>query len=56
MRWWGTWTATAWAHDITRDLAGALPRSTLAVLDGQGHDAISQAPELLVTQLTAFSG
>jgi hypothetical protein len=29
---------------------------TLAVPDGQGHDAINQAPELLVTQLTAFFG
>ena len=27
---------------------------TLAVLDGQGHDAISPAPELLVTQLEEF--
>ena len=31
-----------------------LTRKTLAVLDGQGHDAIDQAPELLMTQLTAF--
>jgi hypothetical protein len=35
-------------------LAAVLTRKTLAVLDGQGHDAINQAPELLMTQLTAF--
>jgi hypothetical protein len=35
-------------------VAAALTHETLAVLDGQGHDAINQAPELLVTQLTAF--
>jgi hypothetical protein len=31
-----------------------LAHKTLAVLDGQGHDAINQAPELQMTQLTAF--
>jgi hypothetical protein len=35
-------------------LAAVLTRKTLAVLDGQGHDAISQAPELPMTQLTGF--
>jgi pimeloyl-ACP methyl ester carboxylesterase len=44
----------AWAHDLTAEVAGALTHETLAVLDGQGHDAINQAPELLVTQLAAF--
>jgi pimeloyl-ACP methyl ester carboxylesterase len=44
----------AWARDITRELAAVLPRQTLAMLDGQGHDAINQAPELLLTQLTEF--
>ena len=44
----------AWAHDITRDLAAALPQSTLAVLDGQGHEAIETAPGLLVSQLAGF--
>ena len=44
----------AWARDITRGVAAVLPRQTLATLDGQGHDAINQAPELLVTQLTGF--
>jgi len=46
----------AWARDLTAEVAAALTHETLAVLDGQGHDAINQAPELLVTQLTAFSG
>ena len=37
----------AWARDLTGSLAAALPQSTLAVLDGQGHDAIETAPGLL---------
>ena len=40
-------------HSLT-SLAAVLTQKTLAVLDGQGHDAINQAPELLMTQLTAF--
>jgi pimeloyl-ACP methyl ester carboxylesterase len=44
----------AWAQDITKELTAVLAHKTLAVLDGQGHDAINQAPELLMTQLTAF--
>ncbi len=44
----------AWAGDIITEVAGALPHKTLAVLDGQGHDAIDAAPELLLTQLAAF--
>ena len=44
----------AWAQDITKELTSVLTRKTLAVLDGQGHDAINQAPELLMTRLTAF--
>ncbi len=43
-----------WAHDLTGALAGALPQSTLAVLDGQGHDAIDSAPELLADRLAGF--
>jgi len=42
-------------HAVTSaDGTGVLTHKTLAVLDGQGHDAISLAPELLVTQLAAF--
>jgi pimeloyl-ACP methyl ester carboxylesterase len=44
----------AWAHEIIHDLDGVLTTKTLAVLDGQGHDAIDQAPELLLTQLAPF--
>ena len=44
----------AWAHDLTGALAGALPQSTLAVLDGQGHDAVDSAPELLADRLAGF--
>jgi hypothetical protein len=40
-------------HGLT-SLAAPLTRRTLAVLDGQGHDAINQAPELQMTQLTGF--
>jgi pimeloyl-ACP methyl ester carboxylesterase len=44
----------AWAHDITGELAAGLPESILAVLDGQGHDAIDSAPELLASELAGF--
>jgi pimeloyl-ACP methyl ester carboxylesterase len=46
----------AWAQDITAELTRALKHETLAVLDGQGHDAINQAPGLLVTRLAEFFG
>jgi pimeloyl-ACP methyl ester carboxylesterase len=44
----------AWARDITGELAAVLPRQTLAMLDGQGHDAINQAPLLLMDQVAGF--
>jgi pimeloyl-ACP methyl ester carboxylesterase len=44
----------AWASDITGALADVLPQSTLAVLDGQGHEAIESAPGLLESRLAAF--
>jgi pimeloyl-ACP methyl ester carboxylesterase len=44
----------AWAHDLTAELAGVLPHKTLAVLDGQGHDAIDAAPAALVQRLEEF--
>ena len=44
----------AWAKQITSDLAAVLPQSTLAVLDGQGHEAIESAPELLAGRLAGF--
>ncbi len=39
--------------DLT-DLAAVLPQNSLAVLDGQGHDAIESAPELLASRLAGF--
>jgi hypothetical protein len=36
------------------DVAAVLPRSTLAVLDGQGHEAIESAPGLLADRLAGF--
>jgi pimeloyl-ACP methyl ester carboxylesterase len=44
----------AWAHDITGELAAVLPHSTLAVLDGQSHEAIDSAPGLLADRLAGF--
>jgi len=44
----------AWAHDITGELAAGLPDSTLAILDGQGHDAIDSAPDMLASELAGF--
>ena len=44
----------AWAREVTGELAAILPRSTLAVLDGQGHDAISSAPAELMGALGEF--
>jgi pimeloyl-ACP methyl ester carboxylesterase len=44
----------AWAHEITGELAAKLPDSTLATLDGLGHEAIDSAPDLLTTALTKF--
>jgi hypothetical protein len=45
---------SAGAQDITEELTAVLVHKTLAVLDGQGHDAIDRAPELVVTQLAGF--
>ena len=44
----------AWARDITGELAAGLPQSTLAILDGQGHDAIDSAPQSLARELAGF--
>jgi len=45
-----------WAGDITRALAAALPAADLAVLPGQGHEAVDSAPELVVSELRRFFG
>jgi pimeloyl-ACP methyl ester carboxylesterase len=49
-------TSPPWAGDVTRELTAALPRSRVAVLPGQGHEAIDSAPELLTGQLREFFG
>jgi pimeloyl-ACP methyl ester carboxylesterase len=49
-------TSPAWARDISRALAAALPKAELAVLPGQGHDAVDSAPEVVVNELQRFLG
>ena len=49
-------TSPAWAGDITRELAAALPAAELVVLPGQGHEAVDSAPELVVRELAGFFG
>jgi hypothetical protein len=44
----------AWAREIIGDLDAVLTNRTLAVSDGQGHNAMDEALELLVTQLASF--
>jgi pimeloyl-ACP methyl ester carboxylesterase len=44
----------SWAGDITRELTAALPSSRVAMLPGQGHEAIDSAPEMLASQLREF--
>lgn len=44
----------AWAGDITGELTAALPDSKVAVLPGQGHEAIDSAPGLLTGELAEF--
>lgn len=44
----------AWAGEVIRPVAEALPDGRLAQLDGQGHMAIDAAPDLLVQHVQAF--
>ncbi len=46
----------AWAADITHALSATLPRATLAVLPGAGHEAIDTAPGLIHRELLSFLG
>ncbi len=46
----------AWAGDISRALAAALPAAELAVLPGQGHEAVDSHPGLVVGELQRFLG
>jgi pimeloyl-ACP methyl ester carboxylesterase len=47
-------TSPAWAGDITRTIAAALPAAELVVLPGLGHEAIDSAPDLVVRELLRF--
>ena len=47
-------TSPAWAGAITRELAAALPAAELVVLPGQGHEAVEEAPDLVVRELERF--
>ena len=46
----------SWAGEITRELAAALPAATVTELRGSGHEALDQAPELLVAEVLRFLG
>jgi pimeloyl-ACP methyl ester carboxylesterase len=45
-----------WAGEITRELAAALPAATVTALPGAGHEALDQAPDLLVAEVLRFLG
>ena len=47
-------TSPAWAADLTHALGAALPRATLAVLAGSGHEAIDAVPGLICRELAQF--
>jgi pimeloyl-ACP methyl ester carboxylesterase len=47
-------TSPAWAGDITRAVAAALPAADLVVLPGQGHEAVDSAPDLVARELQRF--
>ena len=46
----------SWAGEITRELAAALPAATVTELPGSGHEALDQAPGLLVAEVLRFLG
>lgn len=43
-----------WAAAVTRNLERALPMAEVAVLQGQGHEAVDVAPELIANELEHF--
>ncbi len=47
-------TSPGWAHQITHDVADAIPTAEIAQLPGQGHEAIDMAPHLIVAALEQF--
>jgi len=44
----------AWAGEITRELAVAMPAATVRELPGVGHNALAEAPALLVSEIVRF--
>ena len=47
-------TSPAWAGEVTRTLAAALPDAGVTVVPGHGHDMVDSAPELVVDALQTF--
>jgi pimeloyl-ACP methyl ester carboxylesterase len=47
-------TSPAWAHKITRLLHEKLPESAVAVLTGQGHEAVDLAADMVADVLGTF--
>jgi pimeloyl-ACP methyl ester carboxylesterase len=45
-----------WASELTVTVAAALPQSTQVTLEGQGHEAIAEAPDLVDRALERFLG
>lgn len=46
----------SWARDITQALSRTIGHADVAVLPGQGHEAIDSAPDLVVGSLVRFLG
>lgn len=46
----------SWARDITHALTATIANAEVAVLPGQGHEAIDSAPDLVVSALERFLG
>jgi len=44
----------AWAAEVTRALAAALPFAEVTVVPGHGHDLVDSAPETVAATLAAF--
>lgn len=46
----------SWARDVTHALKASIANAEVAVLPGQGHEAIDSAPDLVVSALGRFLG
>jgi pimeloyl-ACP methyl ester carboxylesterase len=47
-------TSPAWAREVTRAVAAALPGAEVTVVPGHGHDMVDSAPEAVVAALADF--